>query len=235
MSNQSGHDWNRRQEAIVLLRQDGGLGVAELIEEGFAVLDSVLAELDLETGGSFERVCALTICKARRFALGSYSLMLDGLGQEAGALMRPLLECLEMLSYFVDDPDRVDGAIDGELPRAGNIAQEIDGRLKFLRDYWSEHASHFGFTIEATGHLIDFKSHEVRPVDPLSHENLQHNTTFILLFLWMLSIESVNALGKAGREYDDIPDLVDRAERYRRIVAASADIIREAEEAGEEP
>jgi hypothetical protein len=49
----------------------------------------------------------VTLVKAKNLALGSYSLVLDGLGQEAGALMRPMIEYAELLAYFRLHPEMV--------------------------------------------------------------------------------------------------------------------------------
>lgn len=68
---------------------------------------------------SYARVCGLTLLKAKHLALGAYSLILDGLGQEAGALLRPFIEYTELLTYFRKFPSKVDAAIKGKLPSAG--------------------------------------------------------------------------------------------------------------------
>jgi hypothetical protein len=63
--------------------------------------------------------------------LGVYSLMLDGLGQEAGALLRPLIETLELLVYLRLEPARIDQAIEEKLPSAGQIAKKIEGEFLY--------------------------------------------------------------------------------------------------------
>lgn len=55
--------------------------------------------------------------------------------QEGGAVFRPLLECLELLTYFRMDTTRINEALEDRLPKAGIIAQRIEGKLKGMRDY----------------------------------------------------------------------------------------------------
>jgi hypothetical protein len=100
----------------------------------------------------------MTLVKARNYALGLYSLSLDGLGQEAGALLRPLVEAYEVLVYFRLDPSRASKATDDKLPSAGEIAKAISGRFKDLREYLNENASHFAFSPQSMTHLIDFRT-----------------------------------------------------------------------------
>src|SRR5260370_24572952 len=115
--------WKTREEALIALegplRQE-----AEMLQEAFALLDACITQL-LTVDTTYTRVCAITTIKAHNLELGCYSLALDGLAQEAGALLRPVIETLELLIYFWKDPSRVDEAIDEKLPSAGEIAQKI--------------------------------------------------------------------------------------------------------------
>lgn len=215
------HDWGRRQDALAALRQDGGIGPGELVREGFKVIDACIDELDLEADGPFERVCAITLCKGRRLAFATYLMMLEGVGQEAGAVARPLLECAELLAYFVDDPERIEEAIDGDLPSAGKIAQEIGSDFQFVRDHWNNNASHFGFTYDQTRHLVDFEQHQVRLTDPLEPENLRHNVGLLVLFQLLLVKGAIGVFRRTGRTPEDVGDLISRAERFTRLVEAT--------------
>lgn len=218
MTEDSVHDWGRRQDALAALRQDGGIGPGELVREGFRVIDACINELDLEAGGPFERVCAITLCKGRRLAFATYMMMLEGVGQEAGAVARPILECAELLAYFVDDPERIEEAICGDLPPAGNIAQEIGSDFQFIRDHWNTHASHFGYTYGQTRHLVDFEQQQVRLTDPLEPENLRHNVGLLVLFQLLLVKGAIGVFRRAGRTPQDIGNLISRAERFNRLV-----------------
>src|SRR5882757_2532581 len=138
--------WNTRNNAVVDL--DGALkSEAAMLHESFELLDECITHLETEHGSRpYSRVCAITLIKGRNLLLGSYSLSLDGLAQEAGALLRPFIEVFEKMVYFNEDPSRIEEAIDGRLPKAGEIAKRIKGQFKALREHLNEHSSHFGFT-----------------------------------------------------------------------------------------
>jgi len=148
--------------------------------------------------------------------MACYSLSLDALAQEAGALFRPLLESLELLQYLRLDTKRVDEALEDRLPKAGVIAQKIQGKFKNLRDYLNTHASHLSVSAEAMGHLLDFKEGHVRTVQPFSEPVLQRNLATLLAVMAWLSIEGVNCVSVAEGRIDDalgdsVEDLKDRA------------------------
>jgi hypothetical protein len=95
--------------------------------------------LETEYGAEpYSRVAALTLIKARNLLLASYSLSIDGLAQEAGALLRPFLEAFEKMVYFNEDRSRIEEAINGRLPSAGEIAKRIQGPFKCLRDHLNQ-------------------------------------------------------------------------------------------------
>ncbi len=104
------HDlWKTREEALAALegplRQE-----AAMLQDAFALMDECIAHL-ITRDTTFTRVCAITMIKARNLELGCYSLALDGLAQEGGALFRLVVETLELLTYFWKDPARVEEAI----------------------------------------------------------------------------------------------------------------------------
>jgi len=98
-----------REEALASLegplRQE-----AAMLQDAFALMDECIAHL-ITRDTTFTRVCAITMIKARNLELGCYSLALDGLAQEGGALFRLVVETLELLTYFWKDPARVEEAI----------------------------------------------------------------------------------------------------------------------------
>ena len=111
--------WNTRERAYPAL--EGSLRPeAEVLQEVFDLVDECLDKL-AQVDRPFARLCCLLIIKARNLALGCYSLSLDALAQEAGALLRPLIEALQLLTYFRLDPSRVEEALDGRLPKAGRL------------------------------------------------------------------------------------------------------------------
>lgn len=99
--------WNTRNQAIA--ECDGPLKVeAEVLSEAFDILDECIVRLETEHGSEpYSKVCAVTLIKGRNLLLGSYSLSLDGLAQEAGALLRPLIEVFEQMVYFNEDPNEL--------------------------------------------------------------------------------------------------------------------------------
>lgn len=144
--------WECRKRAISALDTEA-VEARVLLDDLFGVIDAA-AEAMHNVDSPFGRVTALIIVKARSLAQACYSLALDGLAQEAGALFRPLLECLELLEYLRLDPARAQEALDGRLPSAGTVAKRIDGQFKDVRDYLNEHASHLSVSPESMRHLI---------------------------------------------------------------------------------
>ena len=130
--------WNVRNQALAAL--DNELKQEkEVLENGFALLDECVERLregalqDNEHT-RFAAICCQTLAKARRFALGIYSLCLDGLVLEAGALMRVLKEAWQLLIYFHQDPERVEKAFAESLPSAGKIARTIkEKRIRSIK------------------------------------------------------------------------------------------------------
>ena len=72
--------------------QRGVRSQATAIEDMFGIIDDVIRDLGQASQGTpLTRVCCLVVAKGRNLSLGSYGLILDGLGQESGALLRLLI------------------------------------------------------------------------------------------------------------------------------------------------
>lgn len=164
---------------------------ADLLDEAFAAVDVSIVRLE-DLDDPFGRVCGLVLIKARNLGLGCYSLSLDALAQEAGALFRPLIECLELLIYFRLDPRRIDEALEDRLPTAGGIAKRIEGKFKGLREYLNTHASHLSLSPEAVRHLVDLKAGRLRAVQAHNSAVLRQNLRTLLSVMVWLAIEGVN-------------------------------------------
>jgi hypothetical protein len=192
--------WDTRNKAIDEL--DGALkNEAEVLREAFDLLDDCIARLETEHGAEpYSRVCALTLIKARNLLLGSYSLSIDGLAQEAGALLRPFIEAFEKMVYFNEDRSRIEEAIDGRLPTAGEIAKRIQGQFKGLREHLNQNSSHFGLTYESARHLIDWNTLKFKPVQPYSRKVLRTNLKSIITFLVFLNVQAIDCLFNLGDE-----------------------------------
>jgi hypothetical protein len=122
-----------------------------VLDDLFILVDDCVTAL-AAVDSTFGRVAGLYLAKARNLALGCYSLSLDSLAQEGGALFRPLFEAYELLTYFRLEPSRIDEVLENRLPSAGNIAKRIDGEY--------HHASHLSLGPESMRHLVDPQSGE---------------------------------------------------------------------------
>jgi len=149
--------WNVRNQALAALDTDLRQE-KEILDEGFALFDECidrLYEVAIQDNENtrFAAICCQTLVKARRFALGIYSLCLDSLLLEAGALMRVLKEAWQLLIYFHQDPSRIEEAFAENLPQAGEIAKrinvELHNQLKGLTDYYNATTSHISFSEDA--------------------------------------------------------------------------------------
>jgi hypothetical protein len=129
--------WSVRDQAEDLLRTELREEEA-LLAELFALADAVIHGLHNQRQSAAPRIASLALLKARRVALGIYAMTLACLAQEAGALVRPLQEWWEFLTYLRQDPTRAQKVLDGKLPRPGEIGKAISSRFKPLRDSLSE-------------------------------------------------------------------------------------------------
>ncbi|MBN2076401.1 MAG: hypothetical protein JW762_12690 [Dehalococcoidales bacterium] len=184
--------WNTRAQALDSFETDLRVE-ASLIYQAFTLINEILSVFYLEDT-IFCRVCGLTLLKARNLAQGTFSLALEGLAQEAGALLRPTIECLELLAYFSDDISRVNKALDEKLPSAGDISKCIQGKYQQLRGYLNKHASHFSFSYESMSHLIDFTSGNWKTTQPYNREVLRTNMKILFAILIQLLYQSANCL-----------------------------------------
>ena len=185
-----------------------------LIYEGFELIDEIIQLLyDPAHPTSFSTICGLVLLKGRNLSHGMFSLALDGLAQESGALLRPTIECFELLEYFRKDPKRIEQAIEDRLPKAGQIAKEINGNLKKLRDYLNKNASHFSLTPGAMLHLINWRNGNVKLKQPYVESVLRKNLETLFLILLLLSSEAAKCLN--SHEYLPRP-ILDRFNRWRK-------------------
>lgn len=203
--------WEARREAEQALAE-GLRAYADLLAELFSAIDYCVARLE-RVDAPFGRVCALVLIKARNLALGCYSMSLEALAQEAGALFRPLLESLELATYFRQDPQRIDEALDDRLPKAGVIAQKVAGKFRGLREHLNAHASHLSVSPEAMAHLADFKAGRLRTVQPFSEPVLRGNLRTLLAVLVWLAIEAVNCVSVGEGSVND--ELADKVENLK--------------------
>ena len=209
--------WRARRDAEDALRRELS-PYKELVEASFLLLDRLARSLESLPSASGV-ACALVVGKARNLALGCYSLSLDGLSQEAGALLLVLIECQEVLTYIRIDPSRVTELLEDRLPSAGKIAQRIDGSLKPVRNYLNTHASHFSSAPEALAHLVNAKSKSVRLAQRHSTAVLTRNLDTLLVALIWTAIEAANCLGVLGGGDENAMDAMMLKKRFMELVS----------------
>jgi hypothetical protein len=201
----------------------GLLFEAGIIEDSFNLIDDCIDRL-APIDGIFARVTTLIIVKSRNLAMGCYSLSLDGLAQESGALFRPLMETLEVLIYLAEDPSRAEEAVNRGLPKAGVIARCINGEFKALREHLSENASLVSLNFDALRHLVDWQGGRVKTVQPFNANVLRTNLHVLFAVLLRISAATVNCVSVAQHEIDS--ELVSRIEDIRsrgaQVINASA-------------
>jgi hypothetical protein len=208
--------WQSRKQSLEWLETEL-VEQSTLVDEGFELLDKCISLLNQysktsndELNGRFARVVNLTLAKTRNLLLGSYSMMLDALAQEAGALLRPILEAYELLTYFRLEPSRIDQAIDGKLPKSGEIAKKIEGEFQDLRGYLNTHASHLSFSYESARHLLDYQTLEIKAIQNHSIDVFKNNLATLNAVQVLVVAEAIRCLDVIGytpesliAEYED--------------------------------
>lgn len=190
--------WKTRHHSMEMLAKDFK-EQGKAIEAAFGIIDECIDLFNAKAGNDeFHRICGLVLAKARNYALGSYGLILDGLGQEAGALIRPFIEYLELLTYFRLAPTRVRQVIDNTLPSAGERAKLIEGHFGDYRKYLNDHASHSSFSYYALNHLLDKPEMIIRKEQPMLPKVLFVNMGSLFVQLILIAIEAINCLETAA-------------------------------------
>ncbi|MEW6678890.1 MAG: hypothetical protein AB1421_13295 [Pseudomonadota bacterium] len=142
---------------------------------------------------TYARVCGLTLLKAKNLAIGSFSLLLDGLGQEAGALLRPMIEYTELLTYFRLFPEMAEKAAENELPKAGERAKAIKGIYHGLRQHLNEHASHSSYSHYSLSHLLK-SDLSFRKMQQFAPQVLDKNVRDLAIQVWLMLYEAALTL-----------------------------------------
>jgi len=186
--------WTTRQEATAHLVQNHARKL-KLIEDLLCVIDACVdAYEQVSDSSAYARICGLTLLKGKNLGLGALSLSLDGLAQEAGALIRPFIEYVELLTYFRKFPEMVERALDGDLPKAGQRARAIDSFYHGFRAHLNEHASHSSYSSFSLGHLIDGRSLKFKKQQTFTPHVLERNVRDITVQMYFLLREAVLSL-----------------------------------------
>lgn len=200
--------WHSREQASAALAETAPEALA-VLSEFFGLLDECAEALN-GVDSPFSRVTALMVVKARNLALGCYSLTLDSLAQESGALFRPLIEACELLTYFRLDPSRAEEAIEAGLPKAGEVAKRINGRFRDLRNHLNAYASHLSLSPEALRHLLNPRSLELQLQQAFRIPVVMTNLHTLFAVLCFAGTAAVNCVTVAGNEVQH--GLADRME-----------------------
>lgn len=185
--------WATREASWAYLNEERQSRLAVLLAL-FELLDRCINEYESRAASdTYARVCGLTLLKAKNLAMGSFSLLLDGLGQEAGALLRPMVEYTELLTYFRLFPEKVEKAAENELPKAGERAKAIKGIYHGLRQHLNEHASHSSYSQYSLSHLLN--SHfSFRKMQQFVPNVLDKNVTDLAVQIWLMLYEAALTL-----------------------------------------
>lgn len=191
-----------------------------VLERLFGLIDQCVdCYEEFERGSLYARVCAVTLLKAKNLGIAAYSLILDGLGQEAGAVIRPFVEYTELLTYFRKFPDEVSAATKDELPPAGKRAKAINGDYQEFREHLNAHASHSSYSAFALGHLREPDSLALRKLQKMQPRVLERNLGDLAVQIWLLlcegaaglSLLACSKLNELARESDDLKAEIIRA------------------------
>lgn len=205
--------WATRTEAVAYLEASHANRIMILLQELELIDLSIDIYESLAGGDIYARICGLTLLKAKHLAVGAYSLILDGLAQEAGALLRPLIEYSELLSYFRQFPEMAERAAENDLPKAGERARAIGGKYKELRDHLNSHASHSSYSHYSLSHLLEPKTHRFKKLQRAVPKVLNRNVRDFVIQLYLLAHEGVLSLERL--EIPNFEDLATRADRLK--------------------
>lgn len=208
-----------REKSILLLgsklKPEG-----RVIRIGFKYIENLIKifedcgykERDSEDG-VFSRVCGITLVKANYYLLGCYNLILEGFGQESGALLRPIIELYELLVYFRQEKRRITKVLEDKLPSAGNIGGLISGDFQDLRNYFNENSSHFKFKIYSLNHLLN-EDGCFQALPNQSIISLRKNLKVLNAFQVFLVSESLNCFTKISSSSDGLYEKIQKWRTY---------------------
>lgn len=190
--------WQTRTDALTYL-ESNRQGQLALTRQLLATIDECIDAYESAAGSNtYCRVCGLTLVKAKHLAVGAYSLALDGLAQEAGALLRPFIEYTELLTYFRKFPQMVDRALENDLPKAGERARAIEGVYKGFRDHLNTHASHSSYSHHSLAHLLEPRTLRFKKTQRMVPHVLDRNLQDLTIQVYLLLREAVLGLEETG-------------------------------------
>ncbi len=189
--------WQTRDNSIAYLREKHPSKLV-VIDRTFELIDAVVDSFEKSPSWDvYSRVCGLSLLKAKNLAVGCYGLVLDGLAQESGALLRPLIEYSELLTYFRLDPARATEEMWTQLPKAGERAKAIGGIFQGLRSHLNEHAAHSSFSSASISHLFDLDTSRFKKTQHMVPQVLDINLRDLLVQFLILLYEAILALKRS--------------------------------------
>jgi hypothetical protein len=114
-------------------------------------------------------------------------------------------------SQFFARPDQ---AIDGNLPKSGEIAKEIKGEYQDLRGYLNTRASHLNLSYESVRYLLDYQTFEIKAVQTHSVDVFNKNITTLNVIQVLVIAEAIRCLNAIGYTPNS---LLDEIEDWRLI------------------
>jgi hypothetical protein len=211
--------WQTREDSLAFLKERHPSRL-DVIERTFALFDDIVDAYEAAPEhGPYARLCAVALLKAKNYAVGAFGMILDGHGQEAGALLRPMIEYAELITYLRLFPEKVELALQDRLPKAGERARAIDSVYQELRKYLNENASHSTFKHTAIRHVFDFQELRLRKRQSLAPHVLLTNLTTLVVQLLVLLTEAMYSLEKTH-----CVEFIALAERFDRLKARMLDV-----------
>ena len=203
--------WDTRTEAILYLEKDCPAKLSVLLDL-FGAIDILIDCYEQNSAeNTYARICGLTLLKAKNLGVGSFSLILDGLGQEAGALLRPFIEYTELITYFRHFPDKVEDVSNDKLPSAGARAEAINGIYKKFREHLNLYASHSSYSDYTLSHLLEPNNFRFKKYQPNVPAVLDRNLRDISMQILLLLFEATRALERLNlKEFDELADRADK-------------------------
>lgn len=205
--------WGTREQSLQFLQQWHPSKVA-VLEQAFFLCDDIVGAFETAPEEShYPRVCAVALLKAKSYALSAYSVILDGHGHEAGALLRPMIEYAELVTYLRHFPQKAELALENKLPSAGNRAKALGTSIyENLRKYLNEHAAHSTFSDHSIKHLFDFEAFTLRKNRSFAATVLLTNLDTLIQQVLVMLQQAILAL-----EPTEARDLIPLAQRFERL------------------
>lgn len=212
--------WDTREKSLQYLQQWHPSRVA-VLEQAMLLCDDIVEAFETAPEESYyPRVCAIALLKAKSYTLSAYSVILDGHGHEAGALLRPMIEYAELVTYLRHFPQKADLALENKLPSAGSRAKALGTSIyEDLRKYLNEHAAHSTFSNHSIQHLFDFETLKLRKDRNFAATVLLTNLDALIQQVLVMLQEAVLAL-----EVTEAKDLIPIAHRFERLKSRTFDV-----------